>query len=292
MYFNFNFYKYRKIAFVFSFLLMILSIFLFFKKNLNLGIDFKGGVMVEAKFLSEPSLLELRNNVSSFIDGNIEIQEFGEPTTVLFRIEKNSDEENEQKMIVAKLKDSLPENVDYRRVEFVGPKVGKELQIMGLKAILYSLIAMFIYIWFRFSGWQFGLGAVFALFHDVFSTLGFFALTQIEFNLASIAAILTIAGYSINDTVVVFDRIRENLIKTEIPFSELLNKSINQTLSRTIMTSLTTLLALLALFIFGGEVIKGFVSAMMWGVLVGTYSSIFIASPLIILFGFVREKKS
>jgi|TARA_A100001035_G_scaffold97502_1_gene76411 preprotein translocase SecF subunit len=292
MYFNFNFYKYRKIAFVFSFLLMILSIFLFFKKNLNLGIDFKGGVMVEAKFLSEPSLLELRNNVSSFIDGNIEIQEFGEPTTVLFRIEKNSDEENEQKMIVAKLKDSLPENVDYRRVEFVGPKVGKELQIMGLKAILYSLIAMFIYIWFRFSGWQFGLGAVFALFHDVFSTLGFFALTQIEFNLASIAAILTIAGYSINDTVVVFDRIRENLMKTEIPFSELLNKSINQTLSRTIMTSLTTLLALLALFIFGGEVIKGFVSAMMWGVLVGTYSSIFIASPLIILFGFVREKKS
>ena len=292
MYFNFNFYKYRKVAFVFSFLLMILSIFLFFKKNLNLGIDFKGGVMVEAKFLSEPSLLELRNNVSSFIDGNIEIQEFGEPTTVLFRIEKNSDEENEQKMIVAKLKDSLPENVDYRRVEFVGPKVGKELQIMGLKAILYSLIAMFIYIWFRFSGWQFGLGAVFALFHDVFSTLGFFALTQIEFNLASIAAILTIAGYSINDTVVVFDRIRENLMKTEIPFSELLNKSINQTLSRTIMTSLTTLLALLALFIFGGEVIKGFVSAMMWGVLVGTYSSIFIASPLIILFGFVREKKS
>ena len=292
MYFNFNFYKYRKIAFVFSVLLMILSIFLFFKKNLNLGIDFKGGVMVEAKFLSEPSLLELRNNVSSFIDGNIEIQEFGEPTTVLFRIEKNSDEENEQKMIVAKLKDSLPENVDYRRVEFVGPKVGKELQIMGLKAILYSLIAMFIYIWFRFSGWQFGLGAVFALFHDVFSTLGFFALTQIEFNLASIAAILTIAGYSINDTVVVFDRIRENLMKTEIPFSELLNKSINQTLSRTIMTSLTTLLALLALFIFGGEVIKGFVSAMMWGVLVGTYSSIFIASPLIILFGFVREKKS
>ncbi len=292
MYFNFNFYKYRKIAFVFSFFLMILSIFLFLKKNLNLGIDFKGGVMVEAKFLSEPNLLELRNNVSSSIDGNIEIQEFGEPTTVLFRIEKNSDEENEQKMIVAKLKDSLPENVDYRRVEFVGPKVGKELQIMGLKAILYSLIAMFIYIWFRFSGWQFGLGAVFALFHDVFSTLGFFALTQIEFNLASIAAILTIAGYSINDTVVVFDRIRENLVKTEIPFSELLNKSINQTLSRTIMTSLTTLLALFALFIFGGEVIKGFVSAMIWGVLVGTYSSIFIASPLIILFGFVREKKT
>ena len=262
------------------------------KKNLNLGIDFKGGVMIEAKFTSEPDLFELRNKILSFIDGNIEIQEFGDPTTILFRIEKKSNEESEQKKIVANLKDSLPDDVDYRRVEFVGPKVGKELQILGLKAILYSLIAMFIYIWFRFSGWQFGLGAVFALFHDVFSTLGFFALTQIEFNLASIAAILTIAGYSINDTVVVFDRIRENLLKSEVPFSDLLNKSINQTLSRTIMTSLTTLLALLALFIFGGEVIKGFVSAMMWGVLVGTYSSIFIASPLIILFGFVKEKKT
>ena len=292
MYFNFNFYKYRKIAFVFSFSLMILSIFLFFKKNLNLGIDFKGGVMVEAKFLSEPSLLELRNNVSSFIDGNIEIQEFGEPTTVLFRIEKNSDEENEQKMIVAKLKDSLPENVDYRRVEFVGPKVGKELQIMGIKAVLFSLLAMFSYIWFRFSGWQFGLGALVALFHDVLSTIGFFSLTQIEFNLASIAAILTIAGYSINDTVVVFDRIRENLSKQESPFSELLNISINQTLSRTLMTSITTLLALLALYIFGGEVVRGFVSAMMWGVLIGTYSSIFIASPLIALLGFKIIKQN
>ena len=292
MNFNFNFYKYRKIAFIFSFLLMISSVFLFVKKNLNLVIDFKGGVMIEAKFTAEPDLFELKNKILSFIDGNIEIQEFGDSTTILFRIEKKSNEESEQKKIVANLKDSLPDDVDYRRVEFVGPKVGKELQILGLKAILYSLIAMFIYIWFRFSGWQFGLGAVFALFHDVFSTLGFFALTQIEFNLASIAAILTIAGYSINDTVVVFDRIRENLLKSEVPFSDLLNKSINQTLSRTIMTSLTTLLALLALFIFGGEVIKGFVSAMMWGVLVGTYSSIFIASPLIILFGFVKEKKN
>ena len=291
MNFNFNFYKYRKIAFIFSFLLMISSVFLFVKKNLNLGIDFKGGVMIEAKFTSEPDLFELRNKILSFIDGNIEIQEFGDPTTILFRIEKNRMRKVSKKNS-RNLKNSLPEDVDYRRVEFVGPKVGKELQIMGLKAILYSLIAMFIYIWFRFSGWQFGLGAVFALFHDVFSTLGFFALTQIEFNLASIAAILTIAGYSINDTVVVFDRIRENLVKTEVPFSDLLNKSINQTLSRTIMTSLTTLLALFALFIFGGEVIKGFVSAMIWGVLVGTYSSIFIASPLIILFGFVREKQT
>ena len=291
MVFKINFYKYRKVAFLFSLILMLFSVFLFVKKNLNLGIDFKGGVMVEAKFKSAPNLEDLRKNISSFLSTNIEIQEFGDPETILFRIEKKSNDEEEQKLIISELKKGLPSDVDYRRVEFVGPKVGKELQILGLKAILYSLVAMFIYIWFRFSGWQFGLGAVFALFHDVFSTLGFFALTQIEFNLASIAAILTIAGYSINDTVVVFDRVRENLVKTEIPLSELLNKSINQTLSRTIMTSLTTLLALLALFLFGGEVIKGFVSAMMWGVLVGTYSSIFIASPLIIIFGYINKKK-
>ena len=292
MVFKINFYKYRKVAFLFSLILMLFSVFLFVKKNLNLGIDFKGGVMVEAKFKSAPNLEDLRKNISSFLSTNIEIQEFGDPETILFRIEKKSNDEEEQKLIISELKKGLPNDVDYRRVEFVGPKVGKELQILGLKAILYSLVAMFIYIWFRFSGWQFGLGAVFALFHDVFSTLGFFALTQIEFNLASIAAILTIAGYSINDTVVVFDRVRENLVKTEIPLSELLNKSINQTLSRTIMTSLTTLLALLALFLFGGEVIKGFVSAMMWGVLVGTYSSIFIASPLIIIFGYINKKKN
>ena len=163
--------------------------------------------------------------------------------------------------------------------------------MIAIKAILFSLIAMFIYIWFRFSGWQFGLGALIALFHDVISTLGFFSISQIEFNLASIAAILTIAGYSINDTVVVFDRIRENLIKSELEFSSLLNKSINQTLSRTFMTSVTTLLALVALYVFGGEVIKGFVSAMIWGVVIGTYSSIFIASPLIVLFGFKYNKK-
>ena len=292
MVFKINFYKYRKVAFLFSLILMLFSVFLFVKKNLNLGIDFKGGVMVEAKFKSAPNLEDLRKNISSFLSTNIEIQEFGDSETILFRIEKKSNDEEEQKLIISELKKGLPSDVDYRRVEFVGPKVGKELQILGLKAILYSLVAMFIYIWFRFSGWQFGLGAVFALFHDVFSTLGFFALTQIEFNLASIAAILTIAGYSINDTVVVFDRVRENLVKTEIPLSELLNKSINQTLSRTIMTSLTTLLALLALFLFGGEVIKGFVSAMMWGVLVGTYSSIFIASPLIIIFGYINKKKN
>tara|TARA_B100000900_G_scaffold409569_1_gene425724 strand:+ start:157 stop:1038 length:882 start_codon:yes stop_codon:yes gene_type:complete len=291
MNFNINFFKYRKIAFLLSLTVIFLSIFLFISKNLNLGIDFKGGIMVEAKFVNAPDLSILRDKIDNLEIGNSEIQEFGDSNTILFRLEKVDNRNMTQEEIITKLKGELDENTDYRRVEFVGPKVGKELKSVAIKAILFSLIAMFIYIWFRFSGWQFGLGALVALFHDVLSTIGFFSLTQIEFNLASIAAILTIAGYSINDTVVVFDRIRENLVKTEKELKVLLNLSINQTLSRTLMTSITTLLALLALFVFGGEVVKGFVSAMMWGVLIGTYSSIFIASPLILLFGFKQIKK-
>jgi preprotein translocase SecF subunit len=287
-----NFYKYRISAFIFSFFLILFSIFLFIKDNLNLGIDFKGGFLIEVNFPNPPNLSDLREKLISISVGNIEIQEFGSPENILIRIEKNSEKKDEQNALINNIKNELPSEIDYRRIEFVGPKVGKELQIMGIKAVLFSLVAMFIYIWFRFSGWQFGLGALVALFHDVISTVGFFSLTQIEFNLASIAAILTIAGYSINDTVVVFDRIRENLTKDEMPFAELLNLSISQTMSRTIMTSLTTMLALLALFIFGGEVVKGFVSAMIWGVLVGTYSSIFIASPLIVLLGFKKANQS
>ncbi len=285
-----NFYKYRITAFIFSFFLILFSLFLFIKDNLNLGIDFKGGILIEANFSAPPDLSDLREKLLGVSVGNFEIQEFGSPKNILIRIEKNSEKKERQNALINNVKNVLPSDIDYRRIEFVGPKVGKELQIMGIKAVLFSLIAMFIYIWFRFSGWQFGLGALVALFHDVISTIGFFSLSQIEFNLASIAAILTIAGYSINDTVVVFDRIRENLTKSESVAPNLLNISINQTLSRTIMTSLTTLLALSALFIFGGEVVRGFVSAMIWGVLIGTYSSIFIASPIIILFGFSKSK--
>ena len=195
--------------------------------------------------------------------------------------------------VINSVKSVLPADVDYRRIEFVGPKVGAELKVLGIKAVIFSLISMFIYIWFRFSGWQFGLGAVIALFHDVISTIGFYSITQIEFNLSSIAAILTIAGYSINDTVVVFDRIRENIKKVEeINFDKILNKSINETLSRTIMTSVTTLIALIALFVLGGEVIEGFILSLIWGVLIGTYSSIFIASPLIALLGYKTLKNN
>ena len=286
-----NLFKYRYIAFGFSIILLLLSVTLFIYKNLNLGIDFKGGIMIEAKFDTTPNISSLRQKIDNLNIGNSEIQEFGDPQIILFKLESNSQDGQENNSIIEQFKKSIGENVDYRRIEFVGPKVGSELKMIAIKAILFSLIAMFIYIWFRFSGWQFGLGALIALFHDVISTLGFFSISQIEFNLASIAAILTIAGYSINDTVVVFDRIRENLVKSELELSNLLNKSINQTLSRTFMTSVTTLLALLALYVFGGEVIKGFVSAMIWGVVIGTYSSIFIASPLIVLFGFKYNKK-
>ena len=286
-----NFFKYRFIAFGFSIILLFLSFMLFINKSLNLGIDFKGGIMIEAKFDTTPDISSLRQKIDNLNIGNSEIQEFGDPKIILFKLESNSQDDQENNSIIEQFKKSIGENIDYRRIEFVGPKVGSELKMVAIKAILFSLVAMFIYIWFRFSGWQFGLGALIALFHDVISTLGFFSVSQIEFNLASIAAILTIAGYSINDTVVVFDRIRENLLKSELELSDLLNKSINQTLSRTFMTSVTTLLALVALYVFGGEVIKGFVSAMIWGVVIGTYSSIFIASPLIVLFGFKYNKK-
>ena len=284
--FNFNFYSLRKIAFLFSFFLILLSLFLTVTRNLNFGIDFIGGIMIDAKFSSEPDINLIRSDLDNLNLGNFEIQEFGTSDNLLIRIEKQPGDEKKQIEAINMVKGKLSGDIDYRRIEYVGPKVGKELKIMGLKAIIFSLIAMFMYIWFRFSGWQFGLGAVVALFHDVVSTIGFYSITQIEFNLSSIAAILTIAGYSINDTVVVYDRIRENILKSDKKeFFEILNKSINDTLSRTIMTSLTTLIALTSLFVLGGEVIRGFIMSMIWGVLIGTYSSIFIATPLIAVFG-------
>ena len=291
--FNINFFSVRKIALLLSIFLIFFSFFTFSKKNLNLGIDFIGGIMIDAKFENSPDLNLLRNDIDSLSLGNFEIQEFGTSDNILIKLEKQEGDENAQQLAIDKIKNILPPNVDYRRIEYVGPKVGKELQLMGLKAIIFSLIAMFAYIWFRFDGWQFGLGAIIAVVHDVFTTIGFFALTQIEFNLASIAAILTIAGYSINDTVVVFDRIRENINKLDdFEFSKLLNKSVNETLARTLMTSITTLIALLSLAILGGDVIRGFIVAMLWGVIIGTYSSIFIASPLIALLGYNAKKST
>ena len=224
----------------------------------------------------------IRDRISGLNLGHFELQEFGQNTDILIRIERQPGAAPEQQKAVEAVKQALGSAVDYRRTEFVGPTVSGELIEAGITAVLLALAAMLMYIWFRFE-WQFGVGAVVALTHDVIMTIGVFALLGLEFNLSTVAAILTIAGYSINDTVVVYDRVRENLRKYKVmKLEEVLNLSMNDTLSRTLLTSITTLIALLILFFWGGEVIKGFSFAMIWGVLVGTYSSIFVAAPLLI----------
>ena len=279
------FIKHHFVAFVFSSLLAIGSVVMFFGPGVNLGIDFEGGILIEVGTDQPADVAAMRRSVSGLGLGEVALQEFGSPTEVLIRIERQAGGEKEQLAAVDVVKAQLSQDfgdISYRRVEFVGPKVSAELVLAAIEAVGIAVVAMLLYIWFRFE-WQFSVGAVLALVHDVVLTIGMFAITRIEFNLASVAAILTIVGYSINDTVVVYDRIRENLRKykqMEIP--ELLNLSINDTLSRTTMTSVTTLLALLSLFFFGGEVIRGFAFAMIWGVVVGTYSSIFVAAPLLL----------
>jgi len=279
---NINFVQFRKLAAIFSLFLCVASAGLFFTKGLNFGIDFRGGILIEVRTEGPADISKLRSSLSGLGLGEIQLQEFGQASDVLIRIERQPGGEKAQLAAVEKAKGALGDDVDYRRTEFVGPKVGGELIEAGITAVLLALGAMLVYIWFRFE-WPFGVGAVVALLHDVLLTIGIFALLGLEFNLSTVAAILTIAGYSINDTVVVYDRVRENLRKyKQMPLAELLNLSINGTLSRTLLTSFTTLLALLALYFFGGEVLAGFSFAMIWGVVVGTYSSIFIAVPLLV----------
>jgi preprotein translocase SecF subunit len=273
------------VAFIFSIILIIFSFSSFFYSGLNFGIDFKGGTLIEIETELEIDLAELRASLNSLSLGDIQVQEFGSSKDILIRIEQqqggDSVQQNVLTLVKEKLNTSLNTSINYRRTEVVGPKVSSELIQSGIIAIAVAVFAMLIYIWFRFE-WQFSLGAVLALIHDVILTIGVFCFTQLEFNLPIIAAILTIVGYSMNDTVVVYDRVRENLRKYRSkPIDELLDLSINETLSRTIITSFTTLLALGSLYIFGGSVIKGFTFAMIWGVLVGTYSSIFIAAPIL-----------
>jgi preprotein translocase subunit SecF len=277
-----NFLKFRKIAAVFSLLLCVASAGIFSAKGLNFGIDFRGGILIEIRTQGPADISKLRGTLSGLGLGEVQLQEFGQASDVLIRIERQAGGEKAQLVAVELAKKALGNEVNYRRTEFVGPKVGGELIEAGVTAVLLALGAMLVYIWFRFE-WQFGVGAVVALLHDVLLTIGIFALLGLEFNLSTVAAILTIAGYSINDTVVVYDRVRENLRKyKQMPLAELLNVSINSTLSRTLLTSVTTLLALSALYFFGGEVLAGFSFAMIWGVIVGTYSSIFFAVPLLV----------
>ena len=279
---NLAFIPKRKIFMAFSALLIIASAFMFLTKGLNYGIDFKGGIMLEVRTEKAADIAEMRSKLSNLNLGEISLQEFGQATDILIRVQRQDGGEKAQQEAINKIKTTLGADIEYRRTEFVGPKVSNELFWDGLMAVSFAIFAILIYIWFRFE-WQFGFAAIFALSHDVITTIGIFALMQFEFNLSTVAAVLTIAGYSINDTVVVFDRVRENLRKyKKLPLSKLLNNSVNQTLSRTIITSITTLLALLALYFLGGEVIRDFSFAMIWGVLVGTYSSICLAVPILL----------
>ncbi len=276
---------YRKLSFPFSAVLLIGSLVMFVGVNLNYGIDFRGGTLIEYKSKSAVADLgDIRGRLSDLNLGDVQVQEFGAPDEVLIRIESQGGGDNSEQSALAKVRDVMDDDHTFRRQEVVGPTVSGELAQAGTIAVIASLLAIMIYIWFRFE-WQFALGAVAATLHDVILTIGMFAVLQLEFSLSSIAAILTIVGYSLNDTVVVYDRIRENLRKyKKKPIRELLDMSINDTLSRTVLTSVTTLLALLALYFLGGEVLRGFTFAMIFGVLIGTYSSIFIAAPVLILF--------
>ena len=279
---NLSFIPKRKMFMAFSALLVAASVFMFLSKGLNYGIDFKGGIMLEVRTEKAANIAGMRTTLGDLGLGEVSLQEFGQPTDVLIRIQRQDGGEKAQQEAVNTIKAALGSSVQYRRTEFVGPKVSDELFWDGLTAVGLAVLAILMYIWFRFE-WQFGLGAIVALSHDVITTIGIFALMGFEFNLSTVAAVLTIAGYSINDTVVVFDRVRENLRKyKKMPFPELLNNSINQTLSRTVITSVTTMLALLALYFLGGEVIRDFSFAMIWGVLIGTYSSIFLAVPILL----------
>ena len=281
----------RRITFTLSALAAVASLALFMTVNMNYGIDFKGGSLIEIRAKSGPAdVADIRSRLGELNLGDVQVQQFGEDSEVLIRVESQGAGENAEQSVISKVRGELEEAYEFRRVEVVGPTVSGELARAGTIAVLASLMAILIYIWVRFE-WQFAVGAIMATMHDVIMTIGFFVITGIEFNLSSIAAILTIVGYSLNDTVVVYDRVRENLRRyRKMRLTELLDMSMNDTLARTTMTSLTTLLALFALFFFGGEVIQSFTAAMIFGVVIGTYSSIFVAAPLLILFNLRSSK--
>lgn len=283
--FSFDFLAQRYIAFALTAVIIIGSIVAVATRGLNFGVDFAGGIMIEIQTEQPANMAELRRTLNNLELGGVVLQQFGETgRDVMVRIPRQPGEERAQMAALDQVKQALGAGVDYRRVEIVGPKVGDELVRDGALAVLFSVLAIAAYVWFRFE-WQFGIGALAATFHDVIATLGFFALTQLEFNLTSVAAILTIAGYSINDTVVIYDRVRENLRKYKVmTLFDLLNLSANETLARTILTGGTTLLALTALGVFGGSVLYGFAMAVIFGVVIGTFSSIYVAIPILIFF--------
>ena len=284
---KFDFTRFRRISFPVSALLSIVAIVLFFTHGLNFGIDFKGGTLLEVQSKSGPAdIPAMRASLVTLGLGDVQLQQFGGPADVLIRIAEQPGGDAAQQTAVQKVRAALGTNVEYRRVEVVGPRVSGELLAYGMLGLIIAIFAILIYLWFRFE-WQFALGAMIANVHDIVLTIGFMSISQVEFDLTSIAALLTILSYSLNDTVVIYDRIREILRRyKKMPMPELLNESINSTLSRSIITHVTVTLALLALFLFGGHAIHSFTAVMMFGVvLVGTYTSIFIAAPMLIYLG-------
>ncbi|HTS39865.1 MAG TPA: protein translocase subunit SecF [Xanthobacteraceae bacterium] len=284
---QFDFMRFRRVSFPMSAMLSIMAITLFFTHGLNFGIDFVGGTLMEVRSTTGPAdLAKMRITLNGLGLGEVQLQQFGTDTDVLIRVAQQPGGEAAQQAAVTKVREALGNDVDYRRVEVVGPRVSTELLAYGTLGLVLAIVAILIYLWFRFE-WQFALGAMIANVHDLVLTIGFMSITQIDFDLTSIAALLTILGYSLNDTVVIYDRIRENLRKYKrLSMPDLLNSSVNSTLSRSIITHVTVSLALLALLLFGGQAIHSFTATMMFGVvLVGTYTSVFIASPILIYLG-------
>jgi preprotein translocase subunit SecF len=277
-----DFMRWHLPGFAFSLVLTALTIGAFLTVGLNYGIDFVGGTLIEARTTSGPAdLAQMRGKINALNLGDASLQQFGSPNDVLIRLPQQPGGDAVQMKAIQQVREALGAGIDYRRVEVVGPSVGGELIRAGILATVLALGAIMVYVWFRFE-WQFGLGAMVSTLHDVLTTVGLFAIFQLEFNLTTLAAILTIAGYSINDTVVIYDRMREMIRKHRtMPFRDLTNLALNETLSRTILTVTTVLLSVLALLFFGGEVLRGFSIAMLWGTLIGTYSSLFIAGPLL-----------
>ena len=285
---TYNFLKYKTFFISISLILFLSSVFFFAFKGLNYGVDFKGGTVIEMKFDNTFSSDRLRNSLNKLNLGDVKVKEFGSNIEFLATIEKKGDN-NFISTIKNHLEKDLSQTINFRRVEVVGSKISEELTKAGIYSVVIALLLMLFYIWVRFE-WQFSLGAIIALVHDVIITICAFSVVGNEFGLSIVAAVLTIVGYSMNDTVVIYDRIREYLKKDDQKdLQELINESLNSTLSRTLKTSLTTLLALVSIYFFGGEILKGFSFALIWGVLIGTYSSIFVAAPVLIYFNVKRD---
>ncbi len=285
---TYNFLKYKTFFISISLILFLSSVFFFAFKGLNYGVDFKGGTVIEIKFDHTFSSDRLRDSLNKLNLGDVKVKEFGSNIEFLATIEKKGDN-NFISTIKNHLEKDLSQTINFRRVEVVGSKISEELTKAGIYSVVIALLLMLFYIWVRFE-WQFSLGAIIALVHDVIITIGAFSVVGYEFGLSIVAAVLTIVGYSMNDTVVIYDRIREYLKKDDQKdLQELINVSLNSTLSRTLKTSLTTLLALVSIYFFGGEILKGFSFALIWGVLIGTYSSIFVAAPVLIYFNVKRD---